>query len=473
MKYEINGQVVEAEGELSEADIDEIAASLQANSPKFYELEKQPGMNLPEQGQGFLKDAGNLALHAAKQFGKQVASPMPFSTLTAPIRIAQENAAGLGSDVARGLMNTGLNAPAARAGGFIASAVTDPTSYMGASLLKSPGMAKSLPQNAMRPNVQDMIDNLVKQKSPLKEEIETQTARIMDSLDNTVKEYGAKLNTAKAKIGIPVTVADKEKSILQYGNAHGLGKDKINKMYQDIIEETKDSTKLAQNVTKFKQMASHITDPKLKAQLASVLQDNINKVVDWTKTGDSTEGVLKKQYADLKELALPEALKESKKLMSDALNLADELGSKLDDPGKAEAFIRSTVLGKSARTKDFMNSLRHLEEVSGVKFFDDIKKAIVTEKSAEAAIKQLEKLKPANKINPENTNVLQDILKFKMSGWTVVIEKLIQYKDSIKRGAKSVGKHTPAQAGIGLTRLGEGSNKRELDKALSRLKNAY
>lgn len=132
MRYEINGKVVETDKELSEAEIDEIAAQLGGSSeppsqssptpsePKFYELEKQPG--LPKTPMDRFKQV-------VGQFAEGALSPMPGSILTTPIRAMQQTAQQAGSDVARGTQDK-LGAIPARLLGFGTSVALDPTTYM-------------------------------------------------------------------------------------------------------------------------------------------------------------------------------------------------------------------------------------------------------------------------------------------------------------------------------------------------------
>lgn len=102
-----------------------------------------------------------------------------------------------------------------------------------------------------------------------------------------------------------------------------------------------------------------------RVKLASLLQDKISNFVDYSKPGDSLQGVLKTQGRDLRNIGIPDSLKGSKAQMKEALDLMDDLGKKLEDPGKSEAFLRRLFTSKNAANKDYLNSLARLETMSG------------------------------------------------------------------------------------------------------------
>jgi hypothetical protein len=410
---------------------------------KMLEIEKQPG--LPKSPMDFIKQTG-------RQFKDALTSPMPGSMLTAPFKAVSENASQAGADVARGLEH-GLGKGIARGAGFVTAAALDPLSYAGGEMLKGPKPAESLPQNAMKPAVSDMIENLEKQSAGAKAAIESHTQSVMSHVDDILKKYGGELNDAKANLGIPVTNKAREAAILEHGNPHGLSPKNVPEALKDIVDKPKSPTELVKNIAKFKAAEPSIADETTKVKLASVLQDHINQTVDWTKSGDTVDGVLKSQYKELKQIGIPDSLKASKAKMAEVLDLTGELQSKLDEPGKAEAYLRNIVTSKSPKSKDALMAIRHLEELSGEKIFDKIATAVKTEKAADMSIKELKKIKPTEARPSEDAGIsMQDILSHKITGWTSVIKDILKFKDQIKAGAKNIGPAMGRQGLIGAAR---------------------
>lgn len=104
--------------------------------PKFYELEKQPG--LPRSPIDLIKQAG-------RQFVEGATSPVPGSMISLPARALQENASQIGAEVARGASTEGGVLPnvgkvAARLLGLGASVATDPTTFMSGGLTLGKGV---------------------------------------------------------------------------------------------------------------------------------------------------------------------------------------------------------------------------------------------------------------------------------------------------------------------------------------------
>ncbi len=186
------------------------------------------------------------------------------------------------------------------------------------------------------------------------------------------------MNDAKAKVGIPTTVAEREASLTQYGNPHGLGPDVVNDQTQAMLD-SKSPEELASNIAKFKQLAkSPNSDPALTARVANALQDKINTFVDWQKGGDTVQGVLKQQYKDLGNVVADNAagLQGAKGTMSKVLDVFDDLKGKLDaaedTPGKAEQFLRNLFTKDTPVNRGYLDKLAQLEHLSGKPVLSDL-----------------------------------------------------------------------------------------------------
>ncbi len=116
-----------------------------------------------------------------------------------------------------------------------------------------------------------------------------------------------------------------------------------------------------------------------RVKTASMLQDKINGMVNWDKSGTVTEGLLKNQYTKLGEFVNDEAvgMKGAKAEMAKTLKVFDDLESRLADkskPGAAQDFLKSLFTKTSGKNQDYLNRLAQLEELSGkpvlTKLFD-------------------------------------------------------------------------------------------------------
>lgn len=353
-------------------------------SPKFYELEKQPG--LP-------KGPGALIKQAGKQFLGGLSSPMPGSLVSTPLRAASETAQQLGSDVARGASTPGgvlpdIGLPAARLAGLGASTIADPLSYAPIPGLKSTKAPKTTP-------------------------VESITQKATESLRKISQEYGARLNKAKAEVGLPVTKAEKLNAKEATGNLFNFGRQDVAEIADSLAGKTKEQAGAIEDfllsgkgkadnpkvkeirsfvdfdkiknqsdllvaVNRFKRHAMDLPD-KARVKLASALQDKIQSLVDFTKQGNTEEGLLKSLYGDLAEDVIPSALAKSKAEMGDVLKLVNEIGPKMQKPGQAEQFLRTMVTGKSAINKDKLVAIRKLEALSGQPIYEALTEAIAKE----------------------------------------------------------------------------------------------
>lgn len=215
------------------------------------------------------------------------------------------------------------------------------------------------------------------------EEIETGVEKVQQALTNAKDKAGSVLNKAKADVGIPVTVADKEASLLAGNGTHGLGKDVINAETQAMLE-AKTPEELSANIAKFKKMqAGGTSDPALTARVANALQNKIGDFVDFTKSGGDIQGVLKQQYRDLGNIVADHAvgLKGAKGEMSKVLDVFDDLKGKLDSdvPGRAEQFLRGLFTKDNPVNRGYLDKLAQLEHLSGKPVLSDLFKQFAGE----------------------------------------------------------------------------------------------
>lgn len=265
--------------------------------------------------------------------------------------------------------------------------------------------------------------------SPTKADIETGVSNVQKALTEAKSKAGAVLNKAKAQLGLPVTVAEREASIAKHGNPFGVSQadglqqgatagnphaipvykdnfgpggaerqiynvfgDKAHPTIQKVgwgssvgadilsankipIKENgfvKDISKpedLVKTISEFKAKASEM-NPKSRIKLASYLQDKINGMINWEKGGTVTEGILKNQYSDLGDMVNTDAvgIEGPKAEMAKTLKVFDDLESKLADktkPGAAHDFLKSLFTKESGKNADYLNRLAQLEELSG------------------------------------------------------------------------------------------------------------
>lgn len=128
----------------------------------------------------------------------------------------------------------------------------------------------------------------------------------------------------------------------------------------------KNPNDLVVEIERFKKNLNYI-HPKDRVKAASYLQDQINNHVDFTKSGDAKQGLLKQQYSDLKEIINDNSpnLQSAKSKMQSVYGVLDNLDSKLASPGKAEAFLKKLFVSKSPEAKDMLTQLAKLEALSG------------------------------------------------------------------------------------------------------------
>lgn len=219
--------------------------------------------------------------------------------------------------------------------------------------------------------------------SATQEDIEAGVSNVQKALTNSINKAGETLNKAKSDIGIPVSVADKEASLLQYGNTHGLGPDVINDATQEMLD-SKTPEELSANIAKFKQMqTAGNSDPALTARVANALQNKIGDFVDFTKPGNDIEGVLKKQYGDLGRIVQDNAmnLKGAKSNFSEVKDLFDDLETQLasDKDGKAEQFLRNLFTKDTPVNRGYLDKLAQLEHISGKPVISDLFKQFTGE----------------------------------------------------------------------------------------------
>lgn len=265
--------------------------------------------------------------------------------------------------------------------------------------------------------------------TPTKADIETGVSNVQKALTEAKNKAGTVLNEAKAKLGLPVTVAEREAAIAKHGNPFGVSQaegmqqgvatgdphaipvykdnfgpggaerqiynvfgDKAHPTIQKVgwgssvgedvlktnkipIKENpfvKDVSKpedLVKTISDFKAKAPNM-DPKSRIKLASYLQDKINGLINWEKGGTVTEGILKNQYSDLGDMVNTEAvgIEGPKAEMAKTLKVFDDLESKLADktkPGAAHDFLKSLFTRESGKNADYLKRLAQLEELSG------------------------------------------------------------------------------------------------------------
>lgn len=165
--------------------------SFKEGSPKFYEIEKQPG--LPHGPVELIKQA-------ARQFKDAATSPMPGSLLTLPVKAMQDTANQAGADVARATQPTIGTIPA-RAAGFATSTVLDPTSYLsfgGAAKVAGKGLdAAAAPVGKQVARMAEGASN-VPMRNIIKLFEDPKAVRAALSTEKA----GAELNAAKRLMGV-------------------------------------------------------------------------------------------------------------------------------------------------------------------------------------------------------------------------------------------------------------------------------
>lgn len=423
--------------------------------PKFYELEKQPG--LPKTAMDAVKQLGGRVLN-------EVTSPFPGVDPRGIALAASELAGQAGNDIAAKAVPV-LGKTLGRVTGLASSIALDPASYMAGALTSKPAKAitnkigelasEKLPglYKFLAKVPEQATKTLLENKGVLPEATaqaeEALTQRVQKALTGAVKERGVALNEAKAAAGMPVSVEDKVKALKDTGNEFGvhqgdlndmakafgdkygpkthlkkmLGEwagdyvtnpkdaatkiedtlkantnsgdkvggwfpsDEVRKMFQSELmgkleefksfahfDDIKDPKQLAISIDNFNQMAEKIPE-KARVKMASLLQDKINNFVDWNKSGNSIEGVLKQQYGKLADVATPEALRDSKSGFAEAKNLMDDLEKKLGgDEGKAQEFLGKIFTNPTPANQDYIKKLAKLEAVSGHPILTDLYK---------------------------------------------------------------------------------------------------
>src|ERR1041385_1221827 len=262
-----------------------------------------------------------------------------------------------------------------KVGGFLTRTTLDPNTWtmMGDSLLPDEvkeGLPSFLRKSASIPEKATQMEGY-NQPAPTEDEIQQGIANIQNAVKKVWKDHGQVLNEAKSDLGIPTTIKEKEQSLQMYGNTYGLGPDVINSVHAKMLNHS-NPEELASNIAKFKAMvtspAQNEADSSLIARVATALQDKINKVVDWHKTGSDVEGVLKNQYDDLSNIiteASPK-LTATKAKMGDLFNIMDDISKKLSgSPGEAEAYLRKLFTSKSPTVKDDLNALAKIDKLAG------------------------------------------------------------------------------------------------------------
>ncbi len=141
MKYEINGRVVEAESELSEAEIDEIASSFGDSAPTPTPTPTQQLAQPVTMKDKFL----SMAKKAAPAAARAVAPMLPMNPV-AQVYDTMHTAQALGAPgemaggaVAEKLGEKGVNPFVAGAAGMVTQFAADPTTWMSAGLPKVAG----------------------------------------------------------------------------------------------------------------------------------------------------------------------------------------------------------------------------------------------------------------------------------------------------------------------------------------------
>lgn len=439
------------------------------DQPKWYELEKQPGV--PKSNTERLKQVGQDFLSAAK-------NPLPGSLITAPITSAQHFAQQLGPDVAK--------ATGSRLAGFAASAATDPISWMAGpetKLLSSvfstakkagSGILKTVMKigaNVSDASIEQGAKAGWKLPNVAAHEVETAVENVQKVLKASVDDAGVVLNKAKTDLGLPVTVAEKELSLQKNGNIYGLGKEEINAATEKFITKHTDAKELAKDITAFKQGFSN-TEPKLKAKVAMSLQDQVNEFVNWEKSGNQIEGLLKQQYRDLGKMVESTMPKSIRERMSKTLSLKDDLGKLLgleenEGIGKAEQFLRTLFEAKSAKSKDYLKRFADLEVLTGEPVLSELFKKFAGQDlhklagrpflAATAAGGALFNPKAALLLGAQSPRFLNAVGR--MGGASSnAMERALKFP---ARGAR----------GFTLNEMSE-SNKAQLDETMKRLKNA-
>jgi hypothetical protein len=404
MIYEINGREVETDRELTEAEIDEIASQIGAapaaqefsnplaQTPMQYAEDEPKKPGIMEAGKSALKSVANLA-------GMGAATTMnPAESLLAPAKVGLRQSTlsqKLGGEVAEQGGRMGVPAPISAALGLATSVGTDPLTYAPAGALS-------------------------KTASKAVSTAESLTTKAQKNLQTITAKASEKLSKAKREVGLPVTAEEQAKAIEEVGNAFNYGKKDIQEIADAIggenggaiadrlfnpkiksskltgkgkevaaetVEEVrsfarpdlvKDGEDLVVAINRFKRYSDQLPEgPRLK--LAASLQNKINEFVNWEKTGNQTEGVLKQMYGDLKELQYPATLKESKDEMASVLNLAKELKPLKGKPGAAEAYLKRVLTGSNAANKDKIKALTSLEQMTGEPIIDALKQAFADE----------------------------------------------------------------------------------------------
>ncbi len=410
MKYEIEGHQVESEHELSTDEIDEIGQQLKPTGPKWYEIEKQQGLPKGDSDSNFTQ-IGNVAKQALRQTFEGLASPMPGSILTTPARVVQENAQQTGSEVAQRTQNA-LGTDLARAAGFGASVLTDPTSYLGAENV----LGKAAIPAAEGPGLLDKLIGLFKRGSS-SEEIRGGTQAVTDMVKGAKTKFGEALNEAKSKF-LPTTVEEKADSIRKFGHtfdfdpksplklpdelsqmAPKMGDEIVGATTHDIaqagalpegVSKPIEQTALAQpayklgshstpeslitEIERFKKNLDYIA-PEDRVKAASYLQDQMSKQgVDFTKPQGETMGVLKQQYKDLSKViegSDPE-LSGAKAKMREAYQAVGNLERNLKEPGQAEAFLKRIFSNPTGKNADALAHLKAVEKLTGTETVDEL-----------------------------------------------------------------------------------------------------
>lgn len=340
-----------------------------------------------------MKGAAMAGLEAAGQTLRDPTRLGPTSSI--PAQVAGEKVEQFGKDI---------NAPiTGKIGGFMTSVGLDPATYAGVGETAGKGIAKGVSRfsewlneglgkisssklGAKVPEraAEIAVGSKFKLPAGTPQEIELGVERIQKVLNDTKDAAGKVLNEAKSNIGIPTTLADKEKSLMMYGNTRGFGDDVINAETRELLN-AKTPEELAKGIAKFKALQKGgVSDKALNGRVADALQNKINGMVDWTKSGDEIQGILKQQYKDLGDLVLDASvdLKSAKGEMAKALDVFDDLKTQLADPdksGKAEAYLRRLFTSKSAATKDTLESLAKLEHMSGKPVLSDLFKLFAGE----------------------------------------------------------------------------------------------
>lgn len=367
MKYEINGHIIEAEAELSEAEIDEIAASFgpatqEASTPNPL-MQKVSGM--ADKAMNALSAVGP----AAPVMGDIAQGIQGARALLGGSQLSQK----AGEEVAEGLGKAGVPAPLSAGAGFVTQMATDPLTLLGGVGGKAAGKAgaEALIQGGKKvlPGVMKTLANVpeVATETMLKDAqllakntgseaaIEQGVGFLQSALKDARKTAGKRLGALKEIIGINTSFEDG-----------------IFKLANTAQKPPKGAEQLAQEYLALKATRSMMKSPeKLKALVE--LRQQIDDAVRFSSqavapVSSKVEGLLKTAAQDINQMieATPKGkfLRSMEKKFSETAGVYDDLQQRLADPGQAEGVLRNLFLGKNPANKDVLASIRELEKIS-------------------------------------------------------------------------------------------------------------